>query len=149
MVIFHSKMLVHQRVFPVISGCRSCLESKNESSRSPHRSVVLAKQQEIHHSPLSRWPRGEAVVNFSLQFSVGKAWTIICLYIPSGNSSPWYRWPIEIDGLLFLIAWVDLSMAMLVITRWYIYVYIYIIISFQSIKRPFFCYKYTYIYKYK
>ena len=34
------------------------------------------------------------------------------------NSSPWYRWPIEIDGLPFLIAW-RFSMAMLVITRWY------------------------------
>ena len=28
------------------------------------------------------------------------------------NSSPWYRWPIEIDGLPFL-KMVDLSMAML------------------------------------
>ena len=37
------------------------------------------------------------------------------------NSLPWNRWPIdaiEIDGLPFL-QMVDLSMAMLVITRWY------------------------------
>ena len=33
------------------------------------------------------------------------------------NSLPWYKWPIEIDGLP--IKMVDLSMAMLVITRWY------------------------------
>ena len=36
------------------------------------------------------------------------------------NSSPWYRWPIEIDGLPFL-KMVDLSMAMLVITRGYMF----------------------------
>jgi len=35
------------------------------------------------------------------------------------NSSPWYRWRIEIDGLPNLIAW-GFSMAMLVITRWYL-----------------------------
>ena len=48
------------------------------------------------------------------------------------NSLPWYRWPIEIDGLPFLNM-VDLSMAMLNNQRVYIYnhmytcIYIYII----------------------
>jgi hypothetical protein len=43
------------------------------------------------------------------------------------NSSPWYRWPIEIDGLPFL-KMVDLSMAMLVITRWYFF-WLYVCIA--------------------
>ena len=35
------------------------------------------------------------------------------------NSSPWYRWPIEIDGLPFLnIRWIFHG-KLLVITRWY------------------------------
>jgi hypothetical protein len=47
-------------VFPVISDD---LFWNPKMSQADHRiAVVLAKQQEIHHSPLSRWPRGEALV---------------------------------------------------------------------------------------
>ena len=43
--------------------------------------------------------------------------------LPSGYdvySLPRYRWPIEIDGPYRSKKWVGLSMAVLVITRWYI-----------------------------
>jgi hypothetical protein len=41
----------------------------------------------------------------------------ICIYIPYGSlTQPWYRWPIEIDGLPFL-KMVDLSIVMLVYER--------------------------------
>ena len=46
------------------------------------------------------------------------------------NSLPWYRWPIEIDGLPSY-KMVDLSMAMLNNQR--VYVYIYIIFRFLKV----------------
>ena len=42
------------------------------------------------------------------------------------NSSPWYRWPIEIDGLPIKNG--DFAMAMLNNQRVYVYNYLYIYI---------------------